>query len=394
MGMKKLIDEAILRAIETKEVAGVNFLVYKDGKELIYAEGGVQNIDDNKPFKRDTIFRLFSQTKPITAAAAMFLVERGMLDLTDEVSKFLPAYKNIKTIKDGQVVNCNRPMLVKDLLDMTSGLVYPDINCEAGRQTTKVFLDLEHRIDADDSMTTREVADQLAECVLDFEPGSSFRYGTSADVLGAVIEVVAGKKFGDFLREEIFEPLEMKDTAFYVPEDKMGRLATAYRTSTNKDGETRLKEYDWNNLGVRRDAIKPPAFESGGAGLLSTVDDYMKFGQMLLNGGRFKDAHILKPATVRFMTSGELSARQQVALEDWTGLWGYSYNNLLRVCKNSSRSSYISCNGEYGWDGWLGAYFSNFPNENMTIIMGTQKVDGGTFALTRKLRNIVLSHVL
>ena len=324
----------------------------------------------------------------------MILVERGMLDLTDEVSKFLPAYKNIKTIKDGQVVNCNRPMLVKDLLDMTSGLVYPDINCEAGRQTTKVFLDLEHRIDSDDPMTTRELADQLAECVLDFEPGSSFRYGTSADVLGAVIEVVAGKKFGDFLREEIFEPLEMKDTAFYVPEDKMGRLATAYRTSTNKDGETRLKEYDWNNLGVRRDAIKPPAFESGGAGLLSTVDDYMKFGQMLLNGGSFKDAHILKPATVRFMTSGELSARQQVALEDWIGLLGYSYNNLLRVCKNSSRSSYISCNGEYGWDGWLGAYFSNFPNENMTIIMGTQKVDGGTFALTRKLRNIVLSHVL
>jgi hypothetical protein len=94
------------------------------------------------------------------------------------------------------------------------------------------------------------------------------------------------------------------------------------------------------------------------------------------------------------MISGDLSARQQVALENWTGLWGYSYNNLLRVCKNSSRSSYISCNGEYGWDGWLGAYFSNFPNENMTIIMGTQKVDGGTFALTRKLRNIVLSHAL
>nr|MCR4902735.1 serine hydrolase [Butyrivibrio sp.] len=141
-------------------------------------------------------------------------------------------------------------------------------------------------------------------------------------------------------------------------------------------------------------AAKAPAFESGGAGLLSTIDDYMNFAQMLLNGGTFRNTCILKPATVKYMVSGELSQRQQIALDDWTGLLGYSYNNLLRVCKNPSRSSYISCKDEYGWDGWLGAYFANLPNENMTILMGTQKVDGGTFALTRKLRNIVLSNVL
>nr|MCR4901793.1 beta-lactamase family protein [Butyrivibrio sp.] len=298
--MEKLVQEAIDRAIESKEVAGVNFLVYKDGKELIYAQGGVQSINDNKPFKRDTIFRLFSQTKPITAVAAMILLERGLIDLTDEVSKYLPAYKNVTCMKDGKAVKCLRPMMVKDLLDMTSGLAYPDINCECGRQTTKVFLDLEHRIDSDNPMTTRELADALAECVLDFEPGSSFRYGTSADVLGALIEEVAGKSFGEFLKKEIIEPLEMKDTDFFVPEDKMGRLATAYRTSVNKEGITSLKEYDWNNLGIRKDAAKAPAFESGGAGLLSTIDDYMNFAQMLLNGGTFRNTCILKPATVKY----------------------------------------------------------------------------------------------
>lgn len=392
--MERLIKETIERAIENKEVAGVNFLVYKDGKELIYAEGGVQNIDTKAPFQRDTIFRLFSQTKPITAAAAMILFERGRIELTDEVSKYLPEYKDVTYMKDGQAVKAVRPMLVKDLLDMTSGLVYPDINCEAGRQTTKVFLDLEHRIDSDNPMTTREIAKELAGCVLDFEPGSSFRYGTSADVLGALIEVVSDMSFGEFLKKEILNPLEMNDTDFYVPAEKTGRLATAYRTSTNKESVTSLKEYDWNNLGVRRDAIKKPAFESGGAGLLSTVDDYMKFGQMLLNEGKYKNVQILKAPTIKYMTSGELSDQGQAALDEWTGLWGFSYNNLLRICKNPSRSTFLACEGEYGWDGWLGAYFANLPKENMTIIMGTQKVDGGTFSLTRKLRNIVLTNQL
>ena len=138
----------------------------------------------------------------------------------------------------------------------------------------------------------------------------------------------------------------------------------------------------------------PPAFESGGAGLASTLDDYMRFARMLMQGGRLDGVRILKPATVRYLSGGELMEGQQKAFEQWIGLEGFSYGNLMRVCKNPDRAGLVAAEGEYGWDGWLGLYFANYPKEKLTILMGTQKKDAGTFALTRKLRNILLSEVL
>jgi len=285
-----------------------------------------------------------------------------------------------------------QPMRVFDLLRMTSGLVYPDDVTEAGRQTAAVFEEMDRRLYTEQAMTTREVADALAGCILAFEPGSSWRYGTSADVLGAVVEVISGMKFGDFLEKELFKPLGMKDTAFWVPQEKQGRLAAAYETVVGKDGDSLLR-YEGNNLAIRNGMDKPPAFESGGAGLASTLDDYMRFARMLMQGGTLDGVQILKPATVRYMTGGDLMEAQQIAFEKWIGLEGFSYGNLMRVCKKPGRTSFIAREGEYGWDGWLGLYFANFPKEKMTFLMGTQKKDAGTFALTRKLRNLVLSEL-
>ena len=416
MELKEKVQVIMERAVENCEVAGVNLLVEQDGKELCYAQAGLADRESHRPMDRDSILRLYSQTKPIAAAAAMILMERGLLDLCQPVSDFLPSYANQDyCLEEGNIgedaaggsLKCPagkealaaetrqavQPVRVCDLLNMTSGLVYPDETTMAGKQADTVFKEIDRRLYTDKAMTTREIADALGNCALAFEPGSSWRYGTSADVLGAVVEAVSGMKFGEFLEKERFGPLKMKDTAFWVPEEKQGRLASVYET-VRENGRDTLIKYEGNNLGIRIRMDMPPAFESGGAGLASTLDDYMRFAKMLMLGGTLDGVRILQPATVNYLTGGELMGHQQAAFDQWIGLSGFSYGNLMRVCKWPARADYIACQGEYGWDGWLGAYFANFPKEKLTILMGAQKKDAGTFTLTRKLRTAVLTELL
>lgn len=416
MSLKEKLQSVMEQSVKNCEVAGVNMLVEKDGEEICYCQAGMADIEENRPISRDTIFRLYSQSKPVTAVAAMILMERGEIDLCQPVSDFLPAYANQfycteeGTIGEDIAGGSNKekisgqanvmaerkpvvqPMRVFDLLRMTSGLVYADEITVAGKETGEVFDKVDKQLYTKDAMTTREIADALGGCVLAYEPGSSWRYGTSADVLGAVIEAASGMKFGEFLEKELFGPLKMKDTAFWVPEEKQGRMAAVYET-VKEQGKNSLIRYDGNNLGIRNKMDQPPAFESGGAGLASTLDDYMRFSRMLMQGGTLDGVQILKPATVKYMISGELMEPQQKAFDKWIGLEGFSYGNLMRVCKQPARAAYIAGEGEYGWDGWLGVYFANFPKENMTILMGTQKKDGGTFTLTRKLRTMILAEI-
>lgn len=393
MELERNVEEVMKRAVESNETAGVNLLVVKDGKELLYAQEGLADRETGQQIKRDGIFRLYSQTKPVTAAAAMILMERGILDLYAPVSEFLPSFGRMNVVKGEDVVPCMRPVLVNDLLNMTSGLVYPEKETEAGRAADAVFEEACIRLHIDHPMTTRELADKLAACPLAFEPGSSWAYGASADVLGAVIEVASGKRLSEFMKEEIFEPLGMKDTAFWVPAEKQDRLVKSYESVVREDGAKELLPYTGDHLAVCNDMAAAPSYEAGGAGLASTLDDYRKFAAMLLNGGCFEGTQILTPRTVEFFRNGELLPAQQTSFQNWIGLEGYSYGNLMRVCKNSSQAGMMTREGEYGWDGWLGMYFANFPRENMTILMGTQKKDAGTFGLTRKLRNVILSRV-
>ncbi len=428
MELKEQLESVMRQAVADCDVAGVNLLVEKDGEEICYCEAGMADVEKGKPMRRDTILRLYSQTKPITAAAVMILMERGMIDLCQPVSDFLPAYRQMKVWENGRLRPALAQIRIFDLLKMTSGMLYPDIQVEAGRQPASVFAEMDRRLLTDHAMTTREVADALAGCGLAFEPGSSWHYGTSADVLGAVVEAVSGMSFAEFLKKELFGPLGMTDTAFWVPADRQDRLASVYETVTEPDGTRSLRLYTGNHLAIRNDMKEEPAFASGGAGLASTLDDYMKFARMLMNGGtvcggktegaaherkvpetiqqdsktfgrqdtaipagREADGRILRPATVRFMTTGELTDAQQQGFNCWQNLEGFSYGSLMRVCKKPSRTGFLARQGEYGWDGWLGMYFANFPEERLTILMGTQKRDAGTFALTRKLRNLVLA---
>ncbi len=380
------VKNVLKSSIEEKRVAGGNLLVLKDGKEIFYHEDGLADLDANQPIKRDSIFRLYSMSKPVTATAMMILLERGDLDLYDPVSKFLDGFKNQKVEVAGELVPVEREMTLKDLLSMTSGLVYGGDH-QAGKATSDLFKEIDERLLGNAPLSTIDAMNKLGQAPLAFQPGSSWEYGTSADVLGAVIEVVSGRRFSEFLETELFQPLGMSDTAFWVPEEKRNRLVKTYADH----GQGDLTLYTGNNLGIINQMDRPPAFESGGAGLVSTIDDYARFTKMLMNEGQLDGIQILRTKTANFLTSATLSQAQQGQFENWHTLSGHSYGNLMRVMTDVSKAGDLGNQGEYGWDGWLGAYFCNSPKEHVTFLFMMQKTDAGTTTLTRKLRNILLS---
>lgn len=385
--MLNRIGELINGAVEQEHIPGANVLVYRDGEEVYYGEGGFADRENKIPICRDTIFRLYSMTKPVTGLAMMILLQRGVIDLCDPVSRYLPSFRGQMVHTADGLVPARRDILIKNLLCMTSGLVYPHPDSAAERDTAAVFAELLGRLDGSSPMMTMELAEKLGGCGLLFQPGETFHYGTSADIAGAVIEAATGKRFGDFLREEIFIPLGMRDTDFYVPEEKQPRLARTYEEMPGG-----MVEYKGNHLGIQNRMTRQPAFESGGAGLASTIDDYMKFAAMLMNGGIANGERILSPRTLAFFTEPQLFDSQLASLKErWEGLSGYNYGNFMRILEHPGKANLLSSKGEYGWDGALGVHFANFPADRLTFIFMTQRKDSGTMPFTRKLRNVIFS---
>lgn len=382
--LRGLLEQAVSRG----EIAGANLLVLQDGQEVVYGEAGYADLEGQRPFGRDTIARIYSMTKPITAAAAMLLMERGQLDLGQSVAELLPAFRDLKVWENRKKVPAKRSLLVRDLLSMTSGLSYPGED-PAGQEAAAVFEEIDRKLYGEEPLTTLEVAERLGKCALAFHPGERWMYGSSADVLGAVIEKISGTTFGNFLQEELLGPLGMTDTGFFVPEAKRDRLARVYEKT-----ETGMAHYVTNNLGIRYTQDKAPAFESGGAGLVSTIDDYGKFAQMLMNGGCFEGKQILMPETVRFLTTGKLTPWQQETLwKSWDSMAGYGYGNLMRILEEPGMAVLNGWQGEYGWDGWLGCYFCNSPANKVTVLMFCQRRDAGTMEITRKIRNVITAYL-
>ncbi|WP_068618044.1 serine hydrolase domain-containing protein [Paenibacillus tuaregi] len=381
-----LLKKTLRASIDNKEIAGANFMVIQDGNEAFYHEDGFADIESGRPMTRDSIFRLYSMTKPITAVSIMILLERGEIDLFDPVSRYIPGFKNQLVERNGKLEPPTREVDIHDLLNMTSGLVYGGTD-KAGQHTDALFQELGRRLYGETPMSTMEFANRLGQGPLSFDPGSSWQYGTSADILGAIVETVSGMRYGQFLRQEIFEPLGMKDTGFWLPEEIRSRLVRTYQD----DGEGGLELYEESHLGIVHQMDRDPAFESGGAGLASTIDDAAKFTTMLINQGSLNDVQILRPRTVQYLTSAALTDWQQQGFDTWHTMCGHSYGNQMRIITDNRKAGFIGSPGEYGWDGWLGPYFSNSPQDRLTILFMIQKKDAGTMAITRKLRNIVYS---
>lgn len=379
-----LIANSINNEIKAGNIAGAGFCLIKDNKEIYRNEFGYSNKEKKSPIKKDTIFRMFSMSKPITAVATMILFERGQIDLLYPVSNYLHGFKNQKVATKNGLVDVKKEATIKDLLNMTSGIAYPDESFEAGKQMDVLYKDIKEKLQEGSPTSTLDYCNRIGQVPLMFEPGEGWLYGASADILGAVIEIVSGKRLSQFLKDEIFIPLGMVDTAFYVPEEKQHRFSEIY---TYEEGN--LKPFLDNHLGLNN-YLTPPAFESGGAGLVSTIDDYSKFALTLLNGGIYEGTRILSRKTVDFLKQNQLNEKQQATFQ-WDSLKGYGYGNLMRVLKDKSAAATNGSIGEFGWDGWTGNYFFVDPEENLIMLYMIQKINTGTTDFTRKLRALVYS---
>ena len=390
--MKKGIDEG--------RFAGASLLILRDGKELHFGTYGFANLEHGIPMKRDSVFRMFSMTKPVTATAVLQLVERGMLDLTDPVEWYLPGFSKPKVaVLDEKPVNgdargrkfhiepAKRAVTIADLMNMTSGVAYPGIEGPAQIEAASCLDFWIPNLRTYDRPGTVDLANAIGKCPLAFHPGERWMYGFSADVLGAVVEVVSRRSFGSYLRDEIFTPLGMMNTSFAPQPGMKKRMTEAYEANPEHPGV--LRPYMDLNLGMG-DYPEKPLFESGGAGLLSTIDDYSKFAMMLANEGELGGSRILSANSVRFLHSNQLTDRQKVSL-DWDSLLGHGYGNLVRILESPAKAHTIAPAGEYGWDGWMGTYFVIEPVTKTVILFFRQQTGAGFDDITRLVRHIAYS---
>lgn len=374
--------------VDNGEIAGVSACIIKNGKQIYRENVGYADKENKRLMQNDNIYRMFSMTKPVTAVASMILAERGLIDLNDPLCKYIPEFENMKvaTSSDGRI-SAKRQILIKNLLNMTSGLPYPDMNTVSGMEMDKIFKKMTVDMEKGELWDTQKFIRAFSKVPLAFEPGEKWLYGVSADIMGAVIEVVTGMTFGEFLKKEIFEPLGMTDTGFYVPEEKRKRFAQVYEFDKDKN----LVPFTKKHLCING-YLTSPAFESGGAGLVSTIDDYAKFAQMLLNGGEYNGKQILSRKTVDFMRINHLTEKQ-LESDNWESQRGYGYGILMRSMTNVPESGCLGSEGEYGWDGWTGNWFCIDPKENMIMFFMIQRAPGSQYFLVNRFKNVAYSAV-
>jgi CubicO group peptidase (beta-lactamase class C family) len=370
------IGDAFRKEIDQGKLPGAVFLVARKGK-LVYSDAiGFQDKEAGKPIARDSIFRIYSMTKPLVSVAAMMLVEDGRIQLADPVSKFLPAMKsmNVSVAKvDAEFakvtytqVPADREMTVQDLLRHTAGLAYGEItqNAPVKEALGKAGL-YKSTIDYDArDLAPAEEIERLAKAPLAHQPGAVWEYSLASDVLGRVVEAASGERLADFLDKRLFRPLKMSDTGFWVPQEKIGRLAKALPTDINSGKP--------NNL---IDVSAAPANDSGGAGGVSTAADYLRFSQMMLNGGQLDGNRVLSRSTVALMTSDHLGTRIAAPVtpgELLLGVPGYTFGLGFAVRQGPGVAGVPGSAGEFMWAGYAGTYFWIDPKEEIAAVLMTQ----------------------
>ncbi len=351
----------LLQSLTEKGPAGCACSIYHKG-ELKYQECfGYADKESKTPITPDNLYRIYSMTKVITCTAALKLYERGLFQLNDPVAEYLPEFREpmVYRYTDNNALYSSpavSPVLIKNLFTMTSGLTYDEEDTETGRQISRKLAEWKaegYKYDV------RAFSKMLAAIPLSFDPGTHWRYSLSHDVLAALVEAVSGKKFGLFLKEEIFDPLGMKDTFHRLPDDKRHRLCSFYRRS--EDGSlTKSDEMD--------EHIHPgDTFESGGSGLLSTLGDYQRFIRMLKGNGELDGVRILGRKTIDLMATNHLSPVQQTDYK-WTHHAGYGYGLGVRVMTDPVKGGCNGTIGEFGWSGMLGTWMLIDRKEDLTVV--------------------------
>lgn len=373
--------------IQPGKFPGALTLVARRGEIAYVKAQGLMDVERNKAVQRDTIFRIYSMTKPITSIAMMQLYEQGRFLLDDPVHKYIPAWKNLRVYQSGLYPNflttpATSVMTIRDLFTHMSGLTYGFMN--------RTNVDAAYRelgLDGSQSLTLEDMVKQLAELPLEFSPGSAWNYSVSTDVLGYLVQLLADQPFDEYLREHIFTPLDMPDTGFQVSDAQLDRFAACYQYQP-KDQFTL---FDDPQLSPYRNKSE---FLSGGGGLVSTIDDYYHFAQALCQGGEFRGQRIIGRKTLEFMRSNHLPGNQDlpglsVGSFSETPYAGTGFGLGFSVKTDVAKSQVNGSVGEYGWGGMASTNFFIDPVEELVMIFMTQLVPSSSYPIRQELRAIV-----
>jgi len=388
------------RYIDAGRFPGTQLLVYRRGKVVHSVVQGFADLERRVPVRDDTIFRIYSMTKPITSVAFMMLFEEGRVALDEPVHKYIPEWKNLGVFVAGTSPSfltrpTSRPMQIVDLLRHTSGLTYgiqQRSNVDAAYREKKIA----------EAGTLQGMVEELAQIPLEFSPGEAWNYSVSADVLGYLIGKISGRPFEQFLKERIFDPLGMADTGFYVPSAKAARFAACY--SADPPGKLMFRPTERKGtLTLLDDPTKsaylsPPSFVSGGGGLVSTASDYLTFCRALINGGELGGTRLLGPKTLQLMTSNhlpggvDLPALSRSMFSEATNS-GIGFGLGFAVTMDPAKTLLPGTTGEYFWGGAAGTAFWVDPAEELIAIFMTQLMPSSAYPIRRELRTLVYAAI-
>ena len=340
------VSSAVENLIRSKKISGAIVLVQHKGRIIHNRAYGFRDVENRDPFEPDDILRIYSMTKPIVSVGILMLAEEGKLNLSDPVAKFIPEFAKIKVLEGKQNVAPRRPPTIRDLLTHTAGLTYgffSDTEVDrAYKRNHPLF-----------SSNNQQMIDKLTTHPLIAHPGERWHYSVATDVLGHLIERVSGRSLGDFLTTQIFLPLGMKDTAFFIEAKKLSRFASSY---TN--GVVLRERYN------KSPYQSPWRIQSGGGGLISTAPDYLKFSQMMLNDGRYPGGRLVDEASIKAMTRNHLP-KGELAY----GYFGFGYGVRVQI-SDWGLKGHI---GEYGWDGAASTHFWISPADELVVIALSQR---------------------
>jgi len=377
------IDRHLLsRYIEPGKLAGCQTLVARRGQVAHLSSLGSMDVERGKDVADDTIWRIYSMTKPITGVALMTLYEHGMFQLGDPVHRFIPEWRDMKVRDGGDLVQPHRPVSVRDVMMHMSGLGYGPDNADIDPSIlgTDSWL---NRFDSLEAMTL-----EIADAPLRFHPGTHWLYSLGTDVCARLVEILSGQRFDQYLQSALFDPLGMTDTGFTVPDEKADRFAAGYRRNRRK--ELKLLD-DPERSAYRRERT----FLSGGGGLVSTSADYFRFCQMLVNGGELDGVRILGRKTVELMTSnhlpgdGELRSFALPGGYGEVGMDGMGFGLTMAVSQGPVETQVVGSRGEFMWGGAASTIFWVDPAEELIVIFMTQLIPSGTFNFRGQLKTIV-----
>ena len=372
----KLVQNTLSRFVDEGQIAGCAVRIMRNDEVAYEGSFGYADIEKKQEMSSEsTIFPIASMSKVVTVAGIMQLYEQGRFKMWDRVSEYLPGFRNPKVAKENpdgtyEIADAKGEVTMRQLFTMTSGVPYGWGDTAAGRIRSEK--EKEWQESGKPWPGAVEYANLVGQLPLAFEPGERWMYGFSIDVLGAVIEVLSGKTLGAYLKENILDPLGMKDTGFFVPPEKLDRVATLYYVNEGLKPEERWYE------------TSKPEFESGGGGLFSTVHDYSRFAQMLLHGGTLDGVRILGRKTVDLISTDHLTPEQRKG-DSWDTQRGYGYGLGVRVMTNPELAGINGSVGEWGWDGAFGNWFCVDPKENLTCVYLTTNKPGEHYRFIPKL---------